>query len=77
MHTPSCAVPCPEVFVVAHRGGLLRSGVVVGSVYLYDDSGLSHRNRVLLQQIAAYLGAISKPFILGGDWQTHTNILRD
>ena len=28
-------------------------------------------------QITGYLGAIGKPFILGGDWQTHPEILRD
>ena len=74
--TPSFANPCPERFAVAHWRGMLPSGILVASVYLYDDSGLSSRNRSLLHQISGYLGAIGKPFILGGDWQMHPDVLR-
>ena len=69
--------PCPSRLVCAHWGGIVSAGIVVATVYLYDDSAVSSRNRQLLKDVAAYLNALGKPFIIGGDWQVSPDTLNN
>ena len=37
---PSLKIPCPERLACAHWGGRLHKGIIVASIYFYDDSSL-------------------------------------
>ena len=76
-HTPSFANPCPERFVIAQWGGVTafrRIGWV--SILVRRLRPVEPESRT----VAANFGVLrsnGKPFILGGDWQTHPDLLRE
>ena len=68
-------MPAPERFAVASWDAVFDSGVLLASVYLFPSQGLSRSNALLLDQIAAYLLASGRPFILSGDWQNDPEVI--
>ena len=48
--------------------GLVRGGILIVSVYLYDSEGLSNRNVDLLERAGAAITQHGGPWIIGGDF---------
>ena len=59
----------------AHFNGCCPGGINCGSVYMKDGEGLSETNMLLLSSLAAALGRLRGPWILGGDWNMEPTTL--
>ena len=55
--------------------GALRGGVHFFSVYLKDGEGVSDTNLAILTELAALLGAVRGPWVVGGDWNLTPEML--
>ena len=51
-----------------HFNGCCRGGIDCGSVWMKDSEGLSETNLNLLSCLAASIGGLRGPWLLGGDW---------
>jgi hypothetical protein len=72
------APPAPDRFTAAHFSGIVRGGITVASLYLYDSEPLnSASNDGLMRAVAEYLLAEGKPFVLAADWQVPPWTLRE
>ena len=49
-------------------GAVQRGGVHFITVYLKDGEGIGQTNQAILTELAAYLGTIRGPWVVGGDW---------
>jgi len=72
---PSLQPPCPHRFVCRTWHAVLRHGVLLASVYLLDSGRLCQFNIDLLDEVGRYLTCLGIPFIVGGDWQVHPQVL--
>ena len=54
----------------------MRGGVHACSIWLVDSQGLTDINLTILAEAAAMLGAISGPWVIGGDWNINPQVLR-
>ena len=61
--------PPPSRFICKHWRGVLKHGIVLASLYLYDGEGDSQLNQDLLQSVGCILRSIGQPFVCGGDFQ--------
>ena len=61
----------------AHVGGLARGGVHVTSVYLHCGEGLTSRNVLLLEHVAAIIKTLRGPWVLAGDFNVTPETLKD
>ena len=55
----------------------LADGCILASVYLRHSEGLSPDNRSILEQIAATVSAIEKPWIIAGDFNMEHTVLAE
>eukprot|EP00973_Karenia_brevis_P053662 7455265-Karenia_brevis.AAC.1 len=46
------------------------------NVYLHDSEGPGPQNHQLLMKMAAFIKAVGRPFIAGGDWNMGPDALR-
>ena len=51
------------------NGGGVPGGLVVVSVYLECGVGMNETNWAVIRHLAVELGAMGRPFVIGGDWQ--------
>eukprot|EP00969_Alexandrium_andersonii_P314472 13892230-Alexandrium_andersonii.AAC.1 len=56
-------------------GAVIRGGVHFVSVYLKDGDGLGETNLAILAELAAFLGALRGPWVVGGDWNISPEVL--
>ena len=69
-------IPCHNAIKEEYRhrigaawlGAVQKGGVHFVTVYLKDGEGISQTNQAILTELAAYLGTIRGPWIVGGDW---------
>ena len=54
---------------------ILRGGVHCFSVYMKDGDGAGETNQAILAELAAILGAVRGPWIVGGDWNMAPEVL--
>ena len=53
---------------IARINAIIPGGFYLVSIYLRDSEGMSAANLAILEQVAAMLGALEAPWIIGGDW---------
>ena len=58
-------------------GAVVKGGVHVFSVYLKDGEGLGDTNSAILTRLAAAIGTVRGPWIIGGDWNLTPKALTD
>ena len=76
VNCPKQRVAPPESrFIFRHLSGILKRGVVVGSIYCYTGIGDGEPNIDLLKKVCGVFRSIGRPFILGGDSQMYPAVL--
>ena len=69
--------PVESRFILRHLSGILKQGVVTGSIYCHTGVGDGQLNMDLLRRACGVLRGIGLPFVLGGDFQMSPQMLAE
>ena len=64
-------------FIIRHWYGLLKGGLLVGSLYLHCGGWGNNLNRLLMEDVAHTLVSIGRPFLIGADFQMSPEEMHD